>query len=244
MSRPAHADNLTRRVVEALGQAIVTGTWDAAGAFPIEAELCARFGVSRSVVREAVKMLTAKGLLSARPRRGTVVEPEPHWNLLDPDVLSWRLNAQFDERIIEDLYEVRQCFEPRACYLAARYATVEDHDRIRRRYADMVSMLGQAALAAGAEAEFHLAIIAATHNGLFVTIGGAVKTALRVSFGLTQKDAGGLPIDLAPYEEVLSAITERAADKAEAAMRRLLELSRQRVLNALAHNRDRRSERA
>ena len=91
MSRPAYADNLTRRVVEALGQAIVTGTWDAAGAFPIEAELCARFGVSRSVVREAVKMLTAKGLLSARPRRGTVVEPEPHWNLLDPDVLRWLL---------------------------------------------------------------------------------------------------------------------------------------------------------
>ena len=245
-SRPTtlNPDRLFGQVAQKLAVAVITGRVRAGEVLPNEDALRSEISVSRTAYREAVKILTAKGLVEARPKSGTGAAPRERWNLLDPDVLSWRLNAQFDERIIEDLYEVRQCFEPRACYLAARYATVEDHDRIRRRYADMVSMLGQAALAAGAEAEFHLAIIAATHNGLFVTIGGAVKTALRVSFGLTQKDAGGLPIDLAPYEEVLSAITERAADKAEAAMRRLLELSRQRVLNALAHNRDRRSERA
>jgi DNA-binding FadR family transcriptional regulator len=242
--RDSAISTMSAQVARIIGTRIVSGEFRPGDSLPIEADLCLEYGVSRSTVREAVKNLAAKRLIEVAPKLGTRVLPFADWNLLDPDVLSWRLNAQFDERIIEDLYEVRQCFEPRACYLAARYATVEDHDRIRRRYADMVSMLGQAALAAGAEAEFHLAIIAATHNGLFVTIGGAVKTALRVSFGLTQKDAGGLPIDLAPYEEVLSAITERAADKAEAAMRRLLELSRQRVLNALAHNRDRRSERA
>jgi DNA-binding FadR family transcriptional regulator len=89
------------------------------------------------------------------------------------------------------------------------------------------------ALAASAETEFHLAIIAATHNGLFVTIGGAVKTALRVSFALTQRSPSPQPMDLTPYQTVLSAILERRGDEASEAMRGLLELSRQRVLTAL-----------
>jgi DNA-binding FadR family transcriptional regulator len=97
----------------------------------------------------------------------------------------------------------------------------------------MISMLQTPALAASAETEFHLAIIAATHNGLFVTIGGAVKTALRVSFALTQRSPSPQPMDLTPYQTVLSAILERRGDEASDAMRGLLELSRQRVLAAL-----------
>ena len=154
-------------------------------------------------------------------------------NLLDPEVLSWRLNAQFDSRIIEDLYEMRQCFEPRACFLAAREGTVSDLQRIQRSLADLISTIHTPTLAASAETEFHLAIIAATHNGLFATIGGAVKTALRVSFALTQKALGQPGIDLYPYRSVVNAIVERRGDEASEAMRGLLELSRLRVLGAL-----------
>lgn len=78
--------SLTYGLVEQLGQAIVTGEY-AKGGFPTEGKLSKQFGASRTVTREAVKMLTAKGLLSARPRHGTVVEPEAEWNMLDPDVL-------------------------------------------------------------------------------------------------------------------------------------------------------------
>jgi DNA-binding FadR family transcriptional regulator len=237
--RDSTIGTMSAQVARIIGTRIVSGEFGPGDSLPIEAELCQEYGVSRSTVREAVKNLAAKRLIEVAPKLGTRVLPFADWNLLDPDVLSWRLSAQFDERIVEDLYEVRQCFEPRACYLAARSGTGDDHDRICRRYADMVSMLDQAPLAAGAESEFHLAIIAATHNGLFVTIGGAVKTALKASFSLTQKDASGSPIDLAPYEEVLSAILARDGQRAEAAMRRLLDLSRQRVLAAVAHNRER-----
>ena len=79
--------NLTKRITQDLGVAIVTGQYSTTNPFPIEAELCRQYGASRPVLREAVKMLTAKGLLSARPRHGTWVEPEERWNLLDPDVL-------------------------------------------------------------------------------------------------------------------------------------------------------------
>ncbi|MDQ0472157.1 FadR/GntR family transcriptional regulator [Labrys wisconsinensis] len=230
--RDSAISTMSAQVARIIGTRIASGEFRPGDTLPIESELCQAYGVSRSTIREAVKNLAAKRLVEVSPKVGTRVLPFADWNLLDQDVLSWRLNAQFDERIVEDLYEMRQCFEPRACFLAARDGSAEDLDRIRRRYADLVAMLNQPALAAGAETEFHLAIIAATHNGLFVTIGGAVKTALRVSFSLTQRSAK--TTDLAPYEAVLSAILERRGEAAAEAMRRLLDLSRQRVLEALA----------
>lgn len=231
--RNTSVSTMSAQVARILGARIVSGEFGPGDSLPIESELCQAYGVSRSTIREAVKNLAAKRLIEVAPKLGTRVLPFSSWNLLDPDVLSWRLNAQFDRRIVEDLYEMRQCFEPRACCLAARDGTDEDLEHIQRCYADMLSMLHTPALAASAETEFHLAIIAATHNGLFVTIGGAVKTALRVSFALTQKSPGRQPIDLSPYEAVLSALLARRGDEAAEAMRGLLDLSRQRVLNAL-----------
>ena len=224
---------MSAQVARIIGTRIVSGEFGPGDSLPIESELCQAYGVSRSTIREAVKNLSAKRLLEVAPKVGTRVLPFASWNLLDPDVLSWRLNAQFDNRIVEDLYEMRQCFEPRACYLAARDGTSEDLERIRRCFADMLSTLQTPALAASAETEFHLAIIAATHNGLFVTIGGAVKTALRVSFALTQKGPGRPAMEMEPYEAVLGAILARRGEAASEAMRRLLELSRLRVLTAL-----------
>ena len=89
MNRLPRSASLTRRIVESLGEAIVTGHYGPEQAFPTEAELCVQLRASRSIVREAVKMLTAKGLLRPRPKRGTIIDPETNWNLLDPDVLRW-----------------------------------------------------------------------------------------------------------------------------------------------------------
>ncbi len=85
--------NLTYGMLDRIGRAIVTGAYDDT-AFPTEAYLASEFGVSRSVVREAVKMLGAKGLLTARPRKGTTVQHSRYWNLFDPDVLRWLLERQ------------------------------------------------------------------------------------------------------------------------------------------------------
>jgi len=231
--RQSTVGTMSAQVARILGTRVVSGEFAPGDSLPIESELCQAYGVSRSTIREAVKNLAAKRLIEVAPKIGTRVLPFDSWNLLDPDVLSWRLNAQFDRRIVEDLYEMRQCFEPRACFLAVRDGTTDDLERIQRSFSDMVSMLGNETLAAAAETEFHLAIIAATHNGLFATIGGAVKTALRVSFSLTRKDPARPAIDLAPYERVVAAITARRGEDAAEAMRALLELSRLRVLGAI-----------
>ena len=225
MSRPAHADNLTRRVVEALGQAIVTGGWDAAGAFPIEAELCARFGVSRSVVREAVKMLTAKGLLSARPRRGTVVEPEPHWNLLDPDVLRWLLERAPSPALLAEFTQMRLGIEPQAAALAAQ--------AVGRGQAEMLPPI-RAALArmraAGtgdddplaSDIAFHVAILHASGNRFLVQLRELVDTALRISIRMTNARKGVALASVDDHARVLHAIEAGDPVAAAAAMRALL----------------------
>src|SRR5665213_2399670 len=94
MISSGRGQNLTYSIAEDLGVAIVTGTYSDANPFPVEGELCKQYGVSRSILREAVKMLTAKGLLGSRPRRGTWVQHETKWNLLDPDVLRWMLERK------------------------------------------------------------------------------------------------------------------------------------------------------
>jgi DNA-binding FadR family transcriptional regulator len=95
MNTHVRGQNLTYSIANHIGIAIVTGVYSADNPIPIEAELCRQYGASRPVLREAVKMLTAKGLLGARPRRGTWVQPEDKWNLLDPDVLGWLLERKF-----------------------------------------------------------------------------------------------------------------------------------------------------
>src|ERR1700676_3324975 len=108
--------NLTHGLVDAIGRKIVTGGYDKKP-FPIEAELEEEHGVSRSVTREAMKMLTAKGLLSARPRQGTIVLPRASWNLFDADVLRWMLERKFSIELLRQFAELRSAIEPVAAAL-------------------------------------------------------------------------------------------------------------------------------
>src|SRR5215475_9037443 len=120
--RNSGGHNLTYTIVEQLGQAIVTGVYTGTNSFPVEADLCRQYGASRSVLREAVKMLTAKGLLRARPRQGTWVQPEENWNLLDPDVLRWLLERKPWLELLVEFTQVRLAIEPGAAALAAEVA--------------------------------------------------------------------------------------------------------------------------
>src|SRR5215218_303648 len=113
--------NLTFSMLEALGRDIVTGAYESRR-FPTEAELAVEHMVSRSVTREAVKMLTAKGLLTARPRKGTTVQPSSSWNLFDTDVLRWLLERKFSLLLLRQFSELRIAIEPAAAALAARMA--------------------------------------------------------------------------------------------------------------------------
>lgn len=224
---------MSSQVARIIGTKIVGGEYQPGDTLPIEGDLCTQYGVSRTTVREAIKHLAGKRLIDVQPKIGTRVLPFNDWNLLDREVLAWRLNAQFDSKIVEDIFEMRLCFEPRACYLAARIGSSEDHRLIEKRYTKLASIVqdgNDTRLAAQADLEFHMTIINLSKNGMFITIGGAIKAALRVSSEMLQRHAAHPSEDLALYDDVRNRIVNREAEAAAEAMTRLLKASLARVL--------------
>ncbi len=224
---------MSAQIAALLGTRIAGGEFRPGDTLPVEADLCEMYGVSRTVIREAVKRLAAKRLIEVSPKVGTRVLPFEDWSLLDRDVLTWRLSAQFDAKIVADIFEMRLCLEPRASYLAARDGTKEDFDAVEHHFGELVEAFeANLAIEATSQAElaFHLAVIQASHNGLFVTVGATFKSALRVSSQRLQRHAIRPAETLAAHDAVKSAILERNPDKASRAMQALLHAARDRLL--------------
>jgi len=118
--------NVHGNTVDLLGEDIVSGRYAVGAALPPEPMLCETLGVSRTVIREAVKSLAAKGLLVTGPKLGTRVLPEEHWNWFDPDVVAWQSSAGLSREFLRDLQELRRLVEPAAVRLAAERATSQD----------------------------------------------------------------------------------------------------------------------
>lgn len=208
--------NLTFGLLDSLGRAIVTGGYDAER-FPTEAELATQHSVSRSVTREAVKMLTAKGLLTAKPRKGTTIQPASSWNLFDPDVLRWLLEREFSIKLLRQFSELRIAIEPEAAALAAGAADEAAIGAIRAGYARM-----EAAEVGGddpldADIAFHIAVLNASLNPFYMQFRDVVATALQTSIRFTNRFKGRTA-SLPAHRAVLSAIEARDAEAARGAM--------------------------
>ncbi|CUZ90730.1 FadR/GntR family transcriptional regulator [Serratia marcescens] len=115
--------NLSYLLAEKLGQQILAGDYRAGSILPGEMELGEQFGVSRTAVREAVKMLAAKGMLLPRPRIGTRVMPQSQWNFLDQDLLTWWMTRENFDQVMQHFLILRTSLEPQACALAANHAS-------------------------------------------------------------------------------------------------------------------------
>ena len=220
MLRHGHGLSLTYSLLETLGRGIVVGDFEAKG-FPTEAELCLKFQASRTVAREAVKMLTAKGLLSSRPRQGTRVEDAANWNLLDPDIQRWMTERPYSSKIYRDLTEVRLAIEPVAAALAARRAGKADLRAIRSGLDGMRLNAHHHELALQADIAFHVAILTASGNPFLIQLRELIHTALTLSIGLTNRISGHTA-SIADHEAVLVAIEARDEGAAEHAMRQIL----------------------
>lgn len=218
--RSALGRNLTYGMFDTLGRAIVTGAFDHAP-FPTEAMLSKQHGVSRSVTREAVKMLTTKGLLSARPRQGTIVQPGSAWNLLDTDVLRWMLERKFSLTLLRQFTELRLTIEPGAAALAARSADAEGIAAIEAGYRRMEAAEQQDDDPLAADIAFHIAILNASRNPFFFQLRDVVTTALRTSIRFTNRFKGRTA-NLPEHYDVLRAIVAKDAHAASAAMRGLI----------------------
>lgn len=206
---------LTMTLVDAVGGAIVRGEFSDKP-FPTEAELSKEHGISRSITREAVKMITAKGLLAARPRVGTFVQPEENWNLFDIDVLRWIMEQKLSPGLLRQFNELRLTVEPQAAAYAARRASPAQVTSI------LTSLNRMHAAAEGdgdplsADIDFHVAILRASGNPFLAQFRDVVSTALQTSLRITNRQAGGracIPDHQAVYEAI-AAGDPSAASKA------------------------------
>ncbi|MDO8379050.1 FadR/GntR family transcriptional regulator [Phenylobacterium sp.] len=220
--RTSHGRSFTHDIVQRLGQEIVCGVYGAQNPFPIEAELCRRLGVSRSVLREAVKMLTTKGLLNARPRQGTWVEPESNWNLLDPDVLRWFLERKFSPTLLLEFTQVRLAIEPLAASMAARLAGPEAKASIAAALDRMKAAERGEDDPLESDIAFHVAILRASGNRFLTQMRDLIDVALRTSIRLTSRRKGARLASVSDHQRVAEAILAGDAEAASQAMRDLM----------------------
>lgn len=213
--------NLTFGLQEVLGRAIVVGDYDDKP-FPTEAEIVREHEVSRSVTREAVKMLGAKGLLGARPKQGTFVRPQDAWNLFDTDVLRWLLERRRSLTLLRHFNELRIAVEPQAAALAAVNAADDQMQAITAGLERMRGAEDGMDDALDADIAFHVAILRASNNPFFAQFRSMVSTALRTSIRFTNRLAGR-SASMADHGAVHDAILARDPDSARAAMTQLIE---------------------
>jgi DNA-binding FadR family transcriptional regulator len=226
-TRRAHSNHA--EVARSTGIDIIAGRYPEGARLPGDAELIAMFGVSRPVLRESVKTLVAKGLLSTKARVGTVVRERGAWNMFDADVLAWHLDAGIDKRFLSDLAEIRLAVEPRAAALAAERRSDGDLATMQKAMERMTREPGSAAAFADADLGLHLAIANASGNPFMRSIGAVIEAALRASFVLSAPvEPDDRETVLLWHQRIVDAIGSGDAEAASAAMIEVIQNGKQR----------------
>lgn len=210
--------NVHGNTVDYLGSAIVAGRFGAGGAMPPEPMLCEELGVSRTVIRESVKSLVAKGLIQTGPKVGTRVRPSSQWNWFDPDVIAWQAKAGLTAEFVRDLQDLRMIVEPAAIRLAAVRATAEDIASVEHAYAGMVDAVEHDGDYVRYDLLFHQGLIRASHNRMLEKMDEALGALLRTSFEISTVKKDGPRHSLPLHRAVLDAVIAHDPDLAEHAI--------------------------
>jgi DNA-binding FadR family transcriptional regulator len=221
--------NLHGQVVHELGRRIVGGLCAPGDALPNEEQLCRELGISRTALRESVKVLAAKGLVESRPRIGTRVRASESWNLLDPDVLAWRCATSPGPEFLLQLNQMREIIEPASAGLAAQQRTSAQLRRIEDAYAAMDASTDIDAWVR-ADLDFHIGILDATNNPLLLPLGAMIASALETLLGQSARCAGDFKIGLPDHRRVLDAIRCGEPAVASREMADLLAATRGRLM--------------
>jgi len=209
-------------VVHELGLQILRGELEPGDPLPAEEALSVDHSVSRTVLREAVRVLAAKGLVQARPKTGTRVRPRAEWNVLDPDVLAWRVEAGPDGALYEQVTEMRFGIEPQAARLSATRATDEEIAGIREAFETMESGVKDQAVYLGGDLLFHEQILMASHNELVGHLGTVLRAVFRTMFEYTTTSQTSRRRAIPLHGAIIDGIAARDPDAAEQAMRTLI----------------------
>ncbi len=226
--------NLHTQVVNELGRAIVSGQFGAGTVLPSEGDVAADMGVSRTVAREALKSLAARGMVMARPRAGTRVLPSESWSCLDPDVIRWRLAGEDRLEHLQELLELRLLVEPPAARLAAERSDADRRQAIWRAFEAIAAAREHPESWIVAAAEMHAQILGGCGNELIAGVGRLLRSAILESRHVARPALDRLPPELAApyespvdealarYESIAAAIRDGDPMAAEKEMRALL----------------------
>ena len=232
-SRTFSRRSLHGQVAHDIGRRILGGLVKPGELLPSETELSQRLGVSRTALREAIKVLAGKGLIESRPKTGTRVRPRENWNFLDPDVLTWACDGNAPEHYVDELYELRRVIEPAAAAFAAERASVADIARMESAFAAMSAAEDGNAFAAP-DMNFHLSILRATGNELLRSLGSVVEIALAITIRLSIASPKGFRHSLPLHGAVLKAVRRRDAAGAREAMLLMIDISKRDIAAGMA----------
>lgn len=228
--------SLHGRIAHHLGLRIVQGHYAEGDVFPSEEVFSAQLGISRTALREGIKVLAAKRLVDSRPKTGTRVRPRSEWSLLDPDVLAWQFSSRPTVDFVRNVFEIREMFECAAVTYAAQRRTAGDIAAIKEAFAAM-----KAADPDGyfePDLKFHRAILDATHNELLRDFGSLIETVLAAGIQLTIKGNHPFSVTLVEHKAVMDAIIAQDGEAAGAAIRVLLKNAEDVVYAALKREAD------
>jgi DNA-binding FadR family transcriptional regulator len=218
----ARPSSLHGKVAEAIGKQILKGIYAPGAVLPNEADWCRIFGASRTTVREAVKTLNAKGLLTSRTKVGSRVEPSEKWNMLDRDVLSWQMAALPPQVYLRAVQQVRKMLEPEVAALAAANRSAQQLAELRDAF-DGMRKAGASRASIEPDVRFHLGLLAAANNFLLTPFGIMIESALKNMFAYTTKHNARPGYFLPRHEAVLKAVERGDARSARKAMSLLLD---------------------
>jgi len=209
---PASEGRLHPRVTSQLALAVIRS--ERAGrqvAFPKEADLCEQLGVSRSILRESMKVLADKGMVEMKPRAGTRSRPRSAWRLLDPDILAWQAALGPDPRFVRDLCEVRLAIEPTAAGFAAVRATAAELRTIEACLEARRRAAGHAAADALAELDlaFQSAVVDASHNQMLAQLSASIQEPFRAALKLASGYPASVRLGLEAHEVLVESLRRR-----------------------------------
>ena len=230
--KPTRSLRLHGTIARKLGIAIVSGEYAPGDLLDSEIAASEQHSVSRTAYREAVRILAAKGLVDARPKVGTRINPQSKWALLDPDVLEWTFESEPDLVLLNSLFELRNVVESAAAGLAAKRRTAAHVEAMRRALDGMAKHTLATPEGRQADLDFHTTLLNATDNPFIISLTSGVSAAIRTTTIFKQRKRPLRRDPMPDHLEVFTAIVAKDSVNAHKAMSELIELARMDTPNS------------
>lgn len=224
-AQPGKRPRVRLNVTAAIGADICSERYPAGSPLPKESDLCALYGVSRTVIRESLKVLETKGLVRGRPRVGTVVCEKGEWNILDPQILEWMGPRIHDLNLLGCILETRRTVEPVAAALAAERATTQEIADLERAWQQMSDAEGDIEAFTAADTLFHETLLKASHNQVFRQLSSIIHAALIYSLHASNEAVDERAEALAVHRDLVEALRMRDSAAARRCSERMLDLA-------------------